>query len=282
MFEHFTFGAQAQTQLHPPQDVSTSPTDTTFSSPLSPPSSPPASFDLDPIPSQPGINDIVHRFSQQSLQIQDDEPPRRSFGQAIAPPSPDYDFTPERMSFTRANGDRYVLQSPLQDTPLLPATHEGNLACRRLRRQHNVHLQTCSSHIRDISALVSDMIDSNSQCRLHEPSSRSHPPSPPPSRAGSASAAELDLIGNATGRYPAREIVVDVDEGFAEIEEDVWGLEEGMSLRRASTPYGIRKCYMVRWRASADCVQGVQSGSGRLKVRSKPRMRRRKVTRVPE
>ena len=63
------------------------------------------------------------------------------------------------------------------------------------------------------------------------------------------------------------------DEGFAEEERE-------LSLRRASMPSGIRKYNGVRYGRSADVV----SIKGRVKVRSLPRMRKRKVqvTRVSE
>ena len=277
MFEHFTFGAQAQTQYHQQEDVSASPTDTTFPSPLSPPS-PTTYFDY---PTNPGINDIVHKFSRQSLRPEDIIPSQQPSWQQYTPSSPDFEITEENMTFTRANGDRYEIQTSVSvpSTPLLPPSRGGNLACRRLQRQLNVQLQSCSSHMRDINALVEDMIESNSQCTLHKSTSRPYLSSPPPSRAGPVTAADVELVVDTTENFEGREISVNEDEGFAEIEEDMWGIEEEMTLRRASTPSGIRKYNQVRWRASADCVG---QGSGRLKVKSVPRMRRRKVKRVPE
>jgi len=54
-----------------------------------------------------------------------------------------------------------------------------------------------------------------------------------------------------------------------------------MSLRRASTPSGVRKLVTgMKYRASAECVGGV---AGRpVMVRCLPRMRKRKVGRVLE
>jgi len=69
---------------------------------------------------------------------------------------------------------------------------------------------------------------------------------------------------------PVSEIVV--DEGFDEGEE--W---DEFSLRRASTPSGIRKHHSIRFSRSADICIG-----GKVKVRSKPRMRKRKPKPVPE
>jgi hypothetical protein len=74
------------------------------------------------------------------------------------------------------------------------------------------------------------------------------------------------------------------DEGFAEIEDSMWGIEEEMMLlRRATTLGGFRKYNHVRWRASAECVGGPIGGSnGVVKVKSVTRMRRRKPKTVPE
>jgi len=77
---------------------------------------------------------------------------------------------------------------------------------------------------------------------------------------------------------------VDIDEGFHE-DEDVFleGLltkefveeDKGESLRRASTPAGVRKNIgkenALRWGRSAD----VALVGGRTKIRSRPRMRKR-------
>lgn len=125
--------------------------------------------------------------------------------------------------------------------------------------------------MRDINALVEDMISSNSQCRV---AARPFLLSPPPSRGREPEKSNLvvdpssvfdEVDGSRTGPED-----VD-DEGFC---EDNFGEEEEMemSLRRASAPSGIRK-YNVRYGRSADVV----NIGGKVKVKSLPRMRKRKV-----
>jgi len=137
----------------------------------------------------------------------------------------------------------------LPPTPILSHTSIGTSAtCRRLQRQLNVQLMSCSSHMKDISSLVEDMITSNSQCTLRAPS-------PPSSRDG------MDkLVVDTRNEFEMQE-----DEGYCDDEEPE------MSLRRAAVPVGIRK-NCVRYGRSADVI----NVDGRLKVKSVPRMRRRK------
>jgi hypothetical protein len=124
--------------------------------------------------------------------------------------------------------------------------------------------------------LVEDMIVTNSQCTLHKSTSRPYLSSPPPSRADR----EELVVETTEFQLPARNFP-DEDEGFSEIADEDWGIEEEMTLRRASTPSGIRKYGVMRWRGSAECVAAVNA-AGRTKVRSVPRMRRRKPKSVPE
>lgn len=275
MFEHFTFAAEAQT-IH--DDVLASPTDISFPSPLSPP---PTSF----FPTQfDGVSDIVNQFSKQSLYPEsENEFPQQSIWRGKeddAAPTLDLDhdmepFSPEELSYVSTRKGIITINSwesrSLPNTPPLSHPRSGTVACRRLQRQLNVQLQSCSNHVRDINALVEDMIVSNTQCRLHKSPSRLHLSSPPTSRLS-------DLVVDTTEEATPFE-----DEGFAEIEDSMWGMEEEMSLRRASTPSGIRKFNNVRWRSSAECVGGPIVGvNGLVKVRNVTRMRRRKVKSIPE
>ncbi|KAH8818203.1 hypothetical protein F5882DRAFT_388511 [Hyaloscypha sp. PMI_1271] len=285
MFEHFTFAAQAQPTDQQEEMISTSPTDISFPSPASatrqsslPPWSP---------YQQDTVDGIIHKFSQQSLRREDEELPQPSVwqGRDDALPSPDFDmddeFTPEELSYTSTTRGMITVPVPtytqsLPSLPSLPCPQGGTIACRRLQRQLNVQLQASSSHIRDINALVDHMIVTNSQCTLHKSTSRSYLSSPPPSRAG-----REDLVVDTTGyRFQGRNIP-DEDEGFSEIADEDWGIEEEMTLRRASTPSGIRKYGVMRWRGSAECVAAINA-AGRTNVRSVPRMRRRKPKSVPE
>lgn len=283
MFEHFTFAAQALPAEQQEEIVSASPTDTSFPSPVSATrqsSLPPWS------PYQPDtVDGIAHKFSQQSLRREDDELPQQSVWQDRDEPlpSPDFnmddDFSAEEMSYVSttygmANVPVSISTQSLPDIPSHPYPR-GALACRRLQRQLNVQLQASSSHIRDINSLVEDMIVTNSQCNLRRTTSRPYLSSPPASRARPE-----ELVVDPLGEQILSRNM-DEDEGFSEIADEDWGLEEEMTLRRASTPSGIRKYGGMRWRASAECVAAINA-AGRPKVRSMPRMRRRKPKSVPE
>jgi hypothetical protein len=275
MFEHFTFAAQAQTKH---DEVLASPTDISFPSPLSPP---PTSF----FPTQlDGVSEIVNQFSKQSLYPEsENELPQQSIWQSREDdesPTLDLDhdmepFSPDELSYVSTTKGMITINAwesrPLPNTPTLPHPKSGTVACRRLQRQLNVQLQSCGNHVRDINALVEDMIVSNTQCRLHTSPSRLHLSNPPPGRLSG-------LVVDTTEEPPPFE-----DEGFAEIDDSMWAIEEEMSLRRASTPSAIRKYNHARWRASAECVGGpVMWVNGAMKVRNVTRMRRRKVKSVPE
>jgi len=276
MFDNFTFAAQAQTNH---DEVLASPTDISFPSPLSPP---PTSF----FPTQlDGVSDIVNKFSKQSLYPEsENELPQQSIWQSREDdesPTLDLDhdmepFSPDELSYVSTTKGMITINAwdsrSLPNTPTLPHPKSGTVASRRLQRQLNVQLQSCSNHVRDINALVEDMIVSNTQCRLHTSPSRLHLSSPPPSQLSG-------LIVDTTEEPTPFE-----DEGFAEIDDSVWGIEEEMLLRSASTPSGIRKYNYARWwRSSAECVSSpVMGTSGVTKVRSVTRMRKRKMKSVPE
>jgi hypothetical protein len=133
----------------------------------------------------------------------------------------------------------------------------------------NVQLQSCSNHVKDISALVEDMVATNSQCTIHQSTSRPHLATPPTSR-------EEDDVYDFNRADPADQITVSYeDEGFVDMDEDeMTAVEDEMTLRRASAPWGVRKNNLVRWKKSADCVLNVNV-LGLPKKRSVPRMRKR-------
>jgi hypothetical protein len=267
MFEHFTFGAQPQTPYQVLNDAFPSPTDTSFPSPLTPP---PVSFPFPSNPTQAGINDIVAKLSQQSLQ----QKSRDQLVQQFQAWQNDDDIVVDDGDVGNPS-DRITQTTSVPTTPvLLP---RSTISCRRLQRQLNVQLQSSSRHIRDIHTLVEDMIVSNSQCTLRNITSRSYLSSPPPSRGRDV----VDNLAIDPSEFDEARIGPDdVDEGFCD--DESFGVDEDMelSLRRASTPGGIRKYNGIRYGRSADyvCI------GGKLKVRSLPRMRKRKtqVSRVPE
>ncbi|KAF8848486.1 hypothetical protein BDZ45DRAFT_269701 [Acephala macrosclerotiorum] len=268
MFEHFTFGAQAQTSYIQHEDSFPSPTDCSFRL-----ETPPPTLCCDGEVSRGGINDIVDKFSEQSLHPEEDERPQRSIWNYTLP-TLDFDndmeeFTPEELSYISTGRGKVTLEPHSQSLPNLPAIpRNGTVACRRLQRQLNVQLQSCNSHIRDISALVEDMISTSSQCQLHKSTSRPYLNSPP-ATPFVTEPLELDVDDVEPGVPGLHE-----DEGFAEMEDSV---EDEFSLRRASTPSGIRKLgyNAMRYRTSGECVRGP-------KVRCVPRMRKRKPRPIAE
>lgn len=279
MFEHFTFGAQAQTNHH--EDISASPTDTSFPSPIeAPPASvcPFESWEAGPF--QEGMNDIVNQLSSHSL-LHDSEEPQASIWRDSQPLSPAFDpFTEEELSYvstTRGMAIVHHSTKSMPNTPLMASSHSGTLACRRLQRQLNVQLQSSANHTRDINALVESMIVNNSQCNLRKSTSRPYLLSLPSKRHDT----EEPLIQ--TTEVEAQVPTLHEDEGFGDFDDPSTLMKEEVSLRRASTPTGIRK-HSLRYRASAECVGSnvIVGPNGRLKVRSVPRMRKRKVVRVPE
>lgn len=282
MFENFTFGAQAQTTYD--RDIPASPTDTSFSSPVE--ASPQSFSPLDSWesgPQQQGLNDIVHKFSNHSLSLESEEP-QQSIWQETRLSSPDCDmdpFTEEELTYVSTTRGmarvKHKTHSSAPDTSAMPSSNNGSVACRRLQRQLNVQLQSCSNHMRDINTLVEDMITSNSQCNLHKSASRPCLSSPPPSIHGEEEDSVVELLD-----YEPRQISVDEDEGFGDYEESTF-IKDELSLRRACTPTGIRKYGGLRYRSSSESVGAGMVANGRTKVRCVPRMRKRnKVVRVPE
>jgi len=256
MFEHFTFGAHAQTSFTSVEDTFPSPTDCSFAL-----ESPPPTSCCNVESSKGAINDIVNQLSSHSLHPDEDEQPQQSrWHHALLTPDFDnemIDFSAEELSYTSTGRGKVTIpHSSLPNISSIPNSRTSTVACRRLQRQLNVQLQSCNTHIKDISTLVSEMITSSTQCRLHPPSTNTPFITEP-----------LELDADEEEPSPP----LHEDEGFAEMEDDE------MTLRRASTPSGIRK-WNVRFRANGDCVGGPPelAWMGRRKVRCVPRMRRRK------
>ena len=142
----------------------------------------------------------------------------------------------------------------LPSTPTLPSA-----SYTRLQRQLNVQLQSCEGHVKDINELIEDMISSHSQCRITSQASSS---------SLSADVTFVDLTPDSDGVPVGSDN--DVDEGFCE-GEDMDEEEMEICLRMASAPAGIRK-YYGRY-GGPDAV----SVGGRIKVKSLPRMRKRRA-----
>lgn len=271
MFENFVFGTQAQTAnaCTLDDDLAASPIDCSVSSPIT--TQPSTCSSSNP---SGRMNDIAHQLSQQSLRLDEYELPQQSIWRNDDLPHPDFDedpmeeFTTEELTYTSTvRGKVFITDHPTQSLLNLSSTSQsrGAVACRRLQRQSHVQLQSCNNHRKDISNLVEDLLANESQCRLHRPT---------PSRSNLYSSPEDEDVFNIPD-LESRPLNPDEDEGFAEMNDDeLLALDEEMSLRRASTPSGIRKYNVVRWRKSADCVSAFNT-QGKGKVRSVPRMRRR-------
>jgi len=271
MFEHFTFAA-AHAQPCERDDIS--PTDTTYPSPA-----PPTPYENYPFSSsQSEINDIVNKLSQQRLVSghKDDHFVPSWQHSLPTPPLEDSNYAAE-VSYPD------TITACIADTQSVPSTPiHDSVSCRRLQRQLNVQLQTCKSHVRDINALVSDMISRSSQCRLRRIPSRQTLNTHLSDQAQESSFSAVQVSDTS---LDGDLIIPEIDECYAdndtliadqgtrnEVEDNNMRLVEAeTSLRRSSTPSGIRKHGSVlRFKKSSDCV------SARFQVAKPPRMRRRK------
>lgn len=243
--------------------MSASPTDTSFPSPPSSPTS--SSFDCSQTDStmdstQSAINEIMHKLSEQSLQSR--ETVEFAPWATSPPPSrpPSSHGTDEQMPYTSSSASSSSTSLP----NLYAVSNSKGFACRRLQRQLNVQLQSSATHIRDIQTLFEEMVASNSHCLVHKPSSTSYRSSPPPPRPSRPVGLIVDPMDFDSPPIPD----ITIDEGFHEPDH----FEEEITFRRASAPSGIRKYNTLKWSRSANCVVM----GGRLIVRSVPRMRKRR------
>jgi len=180
------------------------------------------------------LSDIVQKLNQQSL---DHEKSSNSFVAWEEATRQSFEVDDEMLYLTP------TVSAPIHDNS------RSSIACRRLQRQLNTQLQLSTSHIRDLKTLMEDMIDTSSQCRLYSPTMKYLAADP----------AEVD-----------HQLSLEIDEGFSEpLDTDT-----ETSLRRASSPSGIRKCG-IKYARSGDSV-------GRMRVRSMPRMRKQKTMRARE
>jgi hypothetical protein len=276
MFEHFTFGAQAQTQ--PQEDWDASPTDVSSE----PPSASSSSFPFSWEETQPELSTIVQQMNRQSLSHESETSQPSLWQNTLPSPIIDFDdncdpFNIEELAFvstTRGMAKVKATYSDVAPTTLQAPSNHGRVACRRVQRQRNTQMQTCAKHVRDISALVEGMVDGNSQCTLRKTTSKQNRwrPQIVPAKQADDKSISSPLY------YENRNISPDPnpedDEGFAEMEEQVTALKEELSLRRC-TPSGIRKHNGLKYRGSIEGMNSQLIVNGKLKVRSMPRMRKR-------
>ncbi|KAG9230516.1 hypothetical protein BJ875DRAFT_384939 [Amylocarpus encephaloides] len=267
MFEHFTFSAQSRFPCQ--EEDPASPFDN--SSSISPP---PSSLPFQCEPSQPGMGDIVHQMSKSSLSPESEVPQRSVCRTTTDEPIMDVDDEDED-PFSQE------LSYTAPPIPLSPRSADGTVACRRVQRQRITQKQSCSNHVRDITALVEEMIEGHSQCTFRK-TPTTYLQSPPPSRGNDE---ELVVDPTIPVTYFNRYISPDEDDAFDDMED--YGLrliKEEISLRRqcvsSASPSGVRKHTgggKMSHRRSGELLNGTTAVvDGRLKVRSAPRMRKRR------
>ena len=268
MFEHFTFDTDAPDRSL--SDISLSPTDNSFPHPISPQISCP-SIDIEMTTATSRINEITCKLRDQTLQPRDELARQPEW----TPPSASYQD--DDMNFSYAS-PRAQCSASLPNIHLTPRPRMGSIACRRLQRQLNVQLQSSKMHMRDVKALVENMVMTNSQCVLREacPGLPVPLPTPPPSRAGEPCSLSVDPM-----IFDERPHILDenTDEGFHEGEDPPAEekAEEKFVYRRAAASFGVRKSTMAaEWARGKDHIVV----GGRVLVRSTPRMRKRR-TRPP-
>lgn len=223
---------------------------------------------------QPTIYEIMCRLRDQTLQPCEepcDQPSRPSQWTPLSAPCQNDDETLSYAS-TRAN-----CSASLPNIHLTPGPRTGPIACRRLQRQLNVQLQSSKAHIRDVKALVEDMIMTNSQCVLRKSTSHLSLPSPPFASTDDAYCLPVDpMVFDECPITPDES----TDEGFHDGELPEMP-EEKLVFRRAGVPGGVRKSTIAaEWARGPDQIVV----GGRVLVRSTPRMRRRskRPSRPPE
>lgn len=274
MFETFVFGTQIQTAsacTH--DDIAASPTDCSFTHPPSPQPFTPHTYKL------ADLSEIVHQFSQQSLCLHNDhdEAPQQSRWAESRLCTPTFNqtamskFTDEELSYvSTVHGRKITLSSTRAKAHNTTPTQQARstVPCRRLQRQLNVQLQSCTSHIKDLHTLVEEMVATSSQCRLApSPVHRASSPIIPLSPTSAAAFEDAYIFTTSSSPEPT------TDEEYP---DDFLALDEAISLRRASTPSGVRKVHLVRWTKSQDAVKACNA-LGQVKVRNVPRMRRRRM-----
>ncbi|KAK6602712.1 hypothetical protein H4I95_06649 [Botrytis cinerea] len=219
MFENFTFGA-APVNFDQCDDVQPSPRDDSFPVSLSPADSSYPFFESCD-PSSP-LDDIIHQFRKQSISYED---ARDLQARQCTSPTPSLSEDSE-------------MSSPSNSTRSVPTT---------------------PTSLTVLDTLVEDMLNNNSQCNLRKsPSKPSLIPSPISALAVDSSTQNdwNDIEIEKARRRWLNTVVNDVDKAY--MEEDSWDREEySLSLRRASTPSGIRK-QGLRCRTSMESVGGVE------------------------
>lgn len=299
MFDCFTFGAQPQKHFHQPDEAAASPTDIS----CIPTQPAPTSYPFPEASAGPAMNDLLDKLGGQTLVPDDNEGSQPSmWNDTLSGPAFE-NAVEEGFQFTYISTRRGLTtfkaspsSGPAYSAPT-SSSHSSPPPCKRLQRQLNTQLQTCTNHVKDITDLVEDMISTNTQCTLYPAPTTPLPiieaPSPP-----QILALDPDVSTAITPSTPPQILEADSDEGFSELDElgalelliqqqeQAQDHDEATSLRRASGPGGIRKFGGVKYPFAGSGFKSFYGdkgdGSSNLaarekgKVRSMPRMRRRK------
>jgi len=242
MFEHFTFGAPAQTE-HRSHIHDIAPCDTSFPSPRSPRSPrSPQSLACNQSAASSGMTYLVSKLEGQDIRPLVDDTPS-SFVHGLPSPPADSDDEPLEVDEELLSKLDSITSSSYAESYSMPAS----IQCRRQQRQINTQLQCSKMYINSINALVEGMISSGSQCNVI--------PSPlyQPHIAPSSTVSSLETL-ESEPRVDATQDNEDVDEGFfeAEYNDQIEDRSERLlaTFRRAHYPVGVRKYNSIRLRES--------------------------------
>ncbi|KAI1177672.1 hypothetical protein F4777DRAFT_540902 [Nemania sp. FL0916] len=165
--------------------------------------------------------------------------------------------------------------SRIPDAPLEDNSASKSIYARRPRRGTETRLHKCASNPRMLDRMT-DMIENSVQCKVQT----STPPSP--TKGSSTSSAHplpmqyMETEDTTEAHLAACSLQLEVDMGFTGPDDDAL-FGEGLSLRDANTPAGIRKVGFLRYRSSSEAAQACKNMK-----RSVPRMRRRRKPDKPD
>lgn len=238
MFDNFHFGTSVQADAVPSL-CELAPHDTSIFSDLPSPTS-----SVEEAYTPLAMMDILGKLEQQTLECtqQQQGHQRTSYFGALPTPPLDASFAPH----------------PCRESspPSLPIAHSLRAmpTCRRLQRQLHTRLQISSQHLRSLSALVEDMVETGTQCSL---------------------AASSALPVTCESEDVPSSDSVEHDEGYCEGDDDHGGMN--LLLRRSSAPSDIRKVGGLSYRSSKDCIRTdviMTRTLVRMRRRTKPKKRR--------
>ncbi|KAI8629905.1 hypothetical protein F5Y19DRAFT_62995 [Xylariaceae sp. FL1651] len=166
---------------------------------------------------------------------------------------------------------QYKYDGQVADPSSEDRAHLKSTDTKRLRRPTETRLHKSASNLRTLG-LMTDMIENGVQCNVQNSTPSS------PTRTSSTSSAlprstHYTEPDGAPGSHtlPVR-MELEIDMGHSEPEEDTM-LNDGLALRHASSPAGIRKFGLLRYRSSAEAALSCKNMK-----KSVPRMRRRTRT----